>query len=107
MSDAYDLLWEAQQLIARHDDDQARDWLRRFRQLPGVRLTRKAVTVLRHGQQRAHRANAELVQQLLETGYLEKIQNMRRGKSFEQTRLSLQGREALRLRMTTERKIRA
>jgi hypothetical protein len=98
MSDPYDLLRRAEVIIREQSGPGRLGWLADFKKLPGAKLTKKAVRVLRDPHRRMRGINQDVVEQLLEDGYLREVSNVRRHGTFTQIRLSQKGREALRLR---------
>jgi len=98
MSDPYDLLRRARELIKRneHNSENAA-WLKDFKELPGAKLTKRAVHVLRDPHRLMRQNGTEtLIEKLIDDSYL-KIVFTHAGRCA-QTRLSAQGRAALRLR---------
>lgn len=98
MSDPYDLLRRAKDIIEGHALGGAEKvWLRDYRKLPGAKLPGTKIRMLRNPHRRCEH-NEDIVAGLLDQGYLMEVRNMRRGSVFTQVRLSQKGREALRLR---------
>ncbi len=104
-ADPYDLLRRAEEIIRKsypqgHGGPRER-WLADFKKLPGSKLSKKVVRVLRDPHRRL-RAAQEVVASLIEEGYLMVVRQMRgapgRVQSYKQVRVSRKGREALRLR---------
>lgn len=109
-ADPYDLLARAAEIIEKSypqaKDGPREQWLRDYKKLPGAKLSRKAVLVLRDPFRRI-RQNLKTVDKLVEDGFLQKVSMIRNGGTskitrFTQIRVSKLGREALRLRKDVE-----
>jgi hypothetical protein len=102
MADPYELLREARSLIQRYSDDPAHyEWLKDYDKLPGAKLKKTALKVLKHPSLRC-KHNQLIVEHLLKEGYLKKVQMMRgspgHARSYTVVRRSEKGRLALLLR---------
>ncbi len=95
-TDPYELLRRAKGMLDLRHEDHAR-WLRDFKLLPGARLRKTQVLVLRNPQRRITEHEAT-IQDLLEREYLQTINHIGRHGSYTAIRLTRKGREALRLR---------
>ncbi len=100
MSDPYDLLRRARDFMKEDaqvfDSPIAKAWLRDYQKLPGAKLSKKAVYVLRDPQRRVRGINQDIVEQLLKDGFLQKVST--HAFKYTQWRINKKGREALRLR---------
>ena len=94
---AYELLRRARSILAAFDSEDARVWLKDYESLPGDELSIHEVRVLRNPSRRCGH-NEEVVDKLLDSKYLMQVKVMRSRRVVTQIRLSLKGREALRLR---------
>ncbi len=102
---AYELLRQARNLLKSVDPERssvllyesAQTWLKDYESLPGDELSIHEVRVLRNPSRRCGH-NEEVVDKLLDSGYLMQVKVMRSRRVVTQIRLSLKGREALRLR---------
>ena len=101
LSDSYDLLRRARVLIEhnKHDSEHA-VWLADFKNLPGAKLPKTAVRILRDPHRRLRGIGQEVVMMLLKKGYLQKVIT-HAGRNV-QLRRNQKGREALQLRSDVE-----
>ncbi len=101
MNDPYDLLRRARAIIERnkHNSVEAQ-WLKDYKALPGAKLNRKQLAVLRNQFRRynANEGTTNIIDRLLAQGYLTKVEHINRRGRYHAIRLSPTGREALRLR---------
>lgn len=101
-ADPYELLRRAKAIIERnkHRSENAQ-WLKDFKNLPGAKLNRKQLKVLRN-QYRRYNADEEIraiTDRLLAQGYLTKVEHTNHRGTYYSIRLSRpKGGEALRLR---------
>ena len=102
--DPYELLRRARELIKLNvDNPKHAAWLKDYKELPGAKLTKKAVHVLRDPHRRMRGINQDIVDELLKDGYLRTVRQMRthggrRPTHFKQLRISKKGLAALQLR---------
>ena len=104
MADPYDLLRRARDIIISangHEDEIGQAWLKDYKKLPGAKLPKTQVHVLRNPHRRIME-KPTAIENLVESGYLQTIHHISRGRRYDAIRLTKEGREALRLRQDVE-----
>lgn len=99
-SDPYDLLRRAKELLMLNPHRGTHEqWLKDFQQLPGAKLSQKAVRLLRNPHRKHVPNTADDIERLLKQGFLMEVSCIGGPESrWTQTRVSPKGRKALHLR---------
>ena len=104
MADPYDLLRRARDIIISangHEDEIGQAWLKDYKKLPGAKLPKTQVHVLRNPHRRIMEKPAA-IEKLIEVGYLQTVHHISKGRLYDAIRLTKEGQEALRLRQDVE-----